>query len=818
MSHRRVKALSYDEDDYDDLDDDYDEGEEELSPEDKEQMRVGKGKVRQALGPTYSIPDRAIEEALYYYYYDVGKTVSYLKNEHKPTPRQQQKQPSKLDQAAAAVQKPASQRQRSKTCYEKQSSLPTTDSCGNPFSVADFFKDTPWLNVPQHLQAEILIEPLFPRGGLLGGSSGGGKPSKLAQLAAARKKKEEEKKSQQENSQSSSTSSNAALLLDRLGGKQKLHGKENSPVPISQTSKASPPAMQIEQSGGEHNDAQRQPSPTSPQPTEATKQAESEYSRDTGEVQDFRALPSSFALTMTAAAMTSKQPSQHFGPLHLNPFPVTRSDLFDEANRAFADPSPDDVVEQAQTKSKKSAPAKNEKKADVEAGGAVQAIDNLSIQDAPKVKSKNLDVAAEYRRSSMKSSASFVVVGHVDHGKSTLMGRLLLDLKVVDQRSIDKLRKEAETIGKSSFALAWVMDQTSDERSRGVTVDIATHNFETEKTRFTILDAPGHRDFIPNMIAGASQADFAVMVIDAGTDSFESGLKGQTKEHALLVRAIGVQRVIVAINKMDSISWSQSRFEEIQQQMSAFFASAGFQSTSIAFVPCSGLTGDNIVQPVSKSEAAWYNGPTFVAELDAAKPAERGIEKPLRMSVSDIFRGSVTNPLSITGRIEGGNIQIGDQILVQPAGETATIKGIEVDNETMDWAVAGMLPTLHLTDIDPVHIRSGDVICNPGKNAVRNIKAFEVKILAFDHVMPQRVDVHKGRTHVPGRVGDLLAVLDSKSAQPVGKKKPRVVQPGAMARVMVELEQALPLEVPDRVVLRAEGNTIAAGLLDAVVS
>src|SRR4051794_39639196 len=202
--------------------------------------------------------------------------------------------------------------------------------------------------------------------------------------------------------------------------------------------------------------------------------------------------------------------------------------------------------------------------------------------------------------------------GHVDHGKSTLMGRLLYDLKVVDQRSLDKLRKEAENIGKSSFALAWVMDQTSEERSRGITVDIATNHFETKRTRFTILDAPGHRDFVPNMIAGASQADFAVLVIDASTGNFESGLKGQTKEHALLVRSMGVQRIIVAVNKMDSAEWSKDRFDEIEQQMSAFLTAAGFQPKNVSFIPCSGLQGDNILRRSSEAKSSWYTGHTLV--------------------------------------------------------------------------------------------------------------------------------------------------------------------------------------------------------------
>src|ERR1700712_289766 len=176
------------------------------------------------------------------------------------------------------------------------------------------------------------------------------------------------------------------------------------------------------------------------------------------------------------------------------------------------------------------------------------------------------------------------------------MGRLLYDLKVVDQRTIDRYKKEAEKMGKSSFALAWVLDQGSEERARGVTIDIATNKFETDKTAFTILDAPGHRDFIPNMIAGAAQADFAVLVIDASTGSFESGLKGQTKEHALLVRSMGVQRIIIAVNKLDTVSWSEDRFTEIKTQISAFLTAAGFQEKNLSFVPCSGLQGDNIAR------------------------------------------------------------------------------------------------------------------------------------------------------------------------------------------------------------------------------
>ena len=392
------------------------------------------------------------------------------------------------------------------------------------------------------------------------------------------------------------------------------------------------------------------------------------------------------------------------------------------------------------------------------------------------------------------------------------MGRLLYDLKLVDQRTMDRYRKEAESIGKSSFALAWVLDQGTEERNRGVTIDFAMNKFETEKTRFTILDAPGHRDFIPNMIAGASQADFAVLVIDASTGSFESGLKGQTKEHALLVRSMGVQRIVVAINKLDTVGWSKDRFQEIEQQVSAFLTVAGFQPKNVSFVPCSGLTGDNIVRRATDAEASWYNGPILLEQLESSEPISRALEKPLRLTIGDIFRGGVQNPLSISGRIDSGSVQIGDTIIVMPSGETAHLKGIEVDQEPSDWAVAGQNVTLHLTDIDPIHLKSGDVVCTPSA-PVKSITTFTTKILAFDHVTPMHVDIHRGRLHAPGRITQLVAVLD-KGSGAVVKKKPRLIQPGSVARVVVEMEQSVPLEAPGRVVLRAGGETVAAGLLE----
>lgn len=435
------------------------------------------------------------------------------------------------------------------------------------------------------------------------------------------------------------------------------------------------------------------------------------------------------------------------------------------------------------------------------------------------MKSKNIDVPKAYLDSSPKNAANFVVIGHVDHGKSTLMGRLLYDLRVFSERDYSRLSAAAAEANKASFSFAWVMDSTAEERARGVTVDIATNHFETAQTRFTILDAPGHRDFIPNMIAGAAQADFAVLVVDASTNAFEAGLRGQTREHALLARSLGISRVIVAVNKMDAAAWSEDRFTQISQQMHAFLVSARFPETGIVFVPCAGLTGENITAPAPSEKAPWYSGPTLVAALDASEPSTRALNDPLRMTVNDVFSRPHVTGVSISGRIESGSMQLGQPLLAQPAGETTSIRSIEVDDASAEWAVAGQIVTLALDDIDPVHLRPGDILCSPTESPVKNVRAFTAKILAFEHVFPGPVELHKGRMHSPANVTQLTSVLN-KATGAVEKKKPKVLKPGMLARVRVEITggegKGVPLEEKTRVVLRSEGGTVAAGLIEGV--
>ncbi|PGH27701.1 translation elongation factor Tu [Polytolypa hystricis UAMH7299] len=871
MSRHRVKAISYDSDGLDD--DDYDneaggdggDNNTELSPEDREQMRLATIEVRQLLAsemPPVSAEEQEIWESLWHYYYDVGKAVGYLRKKYKPDTTEKS---AKKQQQQGKV--------KGKGMMASSYPLPppppavalSTTSCSAAasFSAVDFFKDSPWLNIPAHRRAEILVEPLYPRLGLLGGApEGGGKMSKLAALAAARKKRESEKK-MANGSPSSAESpsqtpeeeprSTSISLLDRLGS----GGRSSSQLPSENRMAAKLPLRKFDRG---LNRAPPPPPPrdttpksaAAPAATAATlperplpKRVSPDHGKESTElappqeksvgsavtvsVTATRAEPSTFATTIVGRGRNNstnlEEPSDN-----LQESIDVMSNLLGGRNLLltevfnFAGPSPDDVVLNAQSAAKGNKAKRSTTAATTAAAKAAlkkksptdlaDEVNGLSVQESVKVKSKNLDVLAEYRKAQRKKAANFVVIGHVDAGKSTLMGRLLFDLKAIDQRTMDKYRREADKIGKGSFALAWVLDQGSEERARGVTIDIATNKFETEHTNFTILDAPGHRDFVPNMIAGASQADFAVLVVDASTGKFESGLKGQTKEHALLVRSMGVAKIVVVVNKMDSVGWTKDRFDEIQQQISAFLTTAGFQPKNISFVPCSGLRGDNVTQRADDKAASWYTGRTLIEELETSEPYTYALDKPLRMTIADVFRAGVQNPLSISGRLDAGTLQVGDTITTMPISEKATIKAIEIDNgEPSDWAVAGQNVTLHLTDIDPTHLRTGDIICTP-TTPIRNITSFTAKVLAFDHLTPMHIDVHRGRLHVPGRIAKLVAVLDKATGAAVGKKKLKIVAPGSVARIVVEMDMPIPLEAPGRVVLRAGGETVAAGLLE----
>lgn len=426
-----------------------------------------------------------------------------------------------------------------------------------------------------------------------------------------------------------------------------------------------------------------------------------------------------------------------------------------------------------------------------------------------------MDVLKEYAGSKSKKELSFVVVGHVDSGKSTMLGRLLLDMKVVEQRTVDKYQKEAESMGKSSFALAWVLDSRTEERARGVTIDIGTNHFDTDTTSFTLIDAPGHRDFIPNMLAGTGMADVAVLVIDAAKGAFEAGLKGQTREHALLLRSMGVFRIVVAINKLDTAEWSSERFEEIRDQISGSLKALKFPLKDISFVPVSGLQGDNIVRRSQAAAASWYTGSTLLEELEhsKSKTQDEDRSKPLRLMITDLY-DTPLSPIVVSGRIDAGSLQTGDAVLLQPSGERAYIRVIERNDEPVDWAVAGQHVALHLSHIDyDNHVHTGDVICSI-KSPIPCVDSFTMRALAFETFFPMPVDLSRGRLRAPAFIRELTGILDINKGTLL-KQKPQIVKAGQVARIRVSTEDGkVPMEKGQRVVLRSEGNTVAAGLIE----
>ncbi|KAI4950284.1 hypothetical protein J4E91_004941 [Alternaria rosae] len=802
----RTRNIGYDDDDIYDDDDYYEEeaGEADagdgMTEDDKEQMRVGTIRVREALGDKSDFTsDEQIQEALWHYYYDIGKSVSYLKNklgvsDPKPeAPKQEKaKTVSRFDQAASVAEEKApvtTDASAAPLCCPPYTVAPI--SMPTNAAVTDFFWDVPWGNVPPERLGVITVDPPHYRGGLLGGSS------KLAALAAKRRKDREDAEAAA--SKANNDADSAIAMLDKLSVKNQEGG--NASVGGG-TGPARPSRYPIRR---------RSPSPAPETPKEPEiEEPQAPQPAVVVESPAQRATASMFASTLCGSDESSKHPQ---APLQEVPLPFAAYKSYDGSG-AFAGPSPDDIVRAAQAKGAGGGRTTPKKKKKQTNGDLTESVEKLTVADEPRVKSKNLNVVDEFEKSASKRLANFVVLGHVDHGKSTLMGRLLYDLKVIDQRSIDKLRKEAETTGKSSFALAWVMDETSEERSRGVTVDIATNYFETDKTKFTILDAPGHKDFIPNMISGASQADFPVLVIDASTNSFESGLKGQTKEHILIARSMGMQHIIVAVNKMDTVGWSKSRFDDISKRMTAFLTEASFLEKRITFIPLAGLTGENVVKKIENSAAHWYTGETLLEALERIDLPLRNFTRPLRLSVADVFRGDIRSPLSISGRIDAGTLQVGDVILALPANETATIKSIEVQDAPVDWAVCGQIPTLHLTDIDPVHLRQGDIVC-ARSDPVKLVKAFTSKLLAFEHVLPMPVEVFRSTLNSPAGIRTLSAKLNKFTGEVV-KKKPRIVKPGEVARVVVQLERELPVEEGMRVVLRERGRTVGAGLMENV--
>ncbi|KTW25735.1 hypothetical protein T552_03347 [Pneumocystis carinii B80] len=425
-----------------------------------------------------------------------------------------------------------------------------------------------------------------------------------------------------------------------------------------------------------------------------------------------------------------------------------------------------------------------------------------------------------------KPNVNIVIIGHVDAGKSTLIGRLLYDLKVVDAETIEKLKREASKSGKPSFHFAWVLDQTSEERDRGVTMDLGINYFETSLRRYTILDAPGHKDFIPNMIAGASHADVALLVIDASYGSFESGFTahGQTREHVILARSLGIQKIIVAINKLETINWSQERYEDIMAQILQFFIYKGFQKSNISFIPCSGLTGENLTNtiPLNPQLKLWYSDFTLLDALENISINRQQLDTFLRISIMDVYKSSNTL-VSVVGRIETGIVNVGKEVIVMPSKKNGIISSIYIHDNLQDLAFSGDEVLINLSNIDLSYLKPGDIICDL-ENPVQIVSKFRAKIITFDLLRPLTIGtpliIHRGRLNVDANIKKLISIIDKSTGQ-VKKKDPKFI--GSFDAAVVEIEFCKHAEAMEsfkhckelgRFIARSQGETIAAGIIE----
>ena len=333
-----------------------------------------------------------------------------------------------------------------------------------------------------------------------------------------------------------------------------------------------------------------------------------------------------------------------------------------------------------------------------------------------------------------KDKINLVVIGHVDSGKSTSTGHLIYKCGGIDERTIAKFEKEAAETGKASFKYAWVLDKLKAERERGITIDIALWKFQSDKRIFTIIDAPGHRDFIKNMITGTSQADAAVLMIASDAGGFEAGFskEGQTREHALLAQTMGVKQMIVAVNKMDdsSVKYSQARYDEIKGELTAYLKKVGYNVANIPFIPISGWVGDNMLE--KSDNMTWYKGPTLLEALDALRPPKRPSDKPLRLPLQDVYKigGIGTVPV---GRVETGLLKPGMVVTFGPMNTTTEVKSVEMHHESVPEAAPGDNVGFNVKNLSVKDIKRG-YVCSDSKNdPATDTQDFTAQVIVFNH-------------------------------------------------------------------------------------
>lgn len=401
-----------------------------------------------------------------------------------------------------------------------------------------------------------------------------------------------------------------------------------------------------------------------------------------------------------------------------------------------------------------------------------------------------------------KEHMNLAFIGHVDHGKSTLVGHLLLQSGVIAEQQLSK--------GEDKFR--FVMDKLSEERERGVTIDLAHARFDTPKYEFTIVDCPGHRDFVKNMITGASQADAAVLVV-----AIDDGVMPQTKEHAFLARTLGINQLIVAINKMDLVDYSEEKYNALKEEVGNLIKTVAYKPDDIDFIPLSAFEGDNITKP--SENTPWYKGPVLVESLDKLAAPEKPTNLPLRVPVQDVY--SITGVGTVpVGRVETGVMNKGDNVIFEPPGANGEVKSIEMHHEMLDSAEPGDNVGFNVRGVGKNDIRRGDVAGHTDKPPAV-AKEFTAQIVVLQH--PGVITV--GYTPVfhchTAQVACTFLELQKKMNPATGaveEENPDFLKTGNAAIVKVKPTKPMVIEkikeIPHmgRFAIRDMGQTVAAGM------
>ena len=410
-----------------------------------------------------------------------------------------------------------------------------------------------------------------------------------------------------------------------------------------------------------------------------------------------------------------------------------------------------------------------------------------------------------------KPHMNLAIIGHVDHGKSTLVGRLLFETGNVPEHVIEQHREEAEEKGKGGFEFAYVMDSLDEERERGVTIDIAHQRFDTDEYYFTIIDAPGHRDFVKNMITGASQADNAVLVVDVG-----DGVQPQTKEHVFLAKTLGIDELIIAINKMDTVDYDEGDYNDTIEEVEQLLKSVNFDTDDATFVPVSAFEGDNVAE--LSDETPWYDGPTLLDALNDLQEPEEPTDLPLRLPIQDVYSISGIGTVPV-GRIETGEMSPGDNVSFQPSDVGGEVKTIEMHHEEVDYAGPGDNVGFNVRGVGQDDIRRGDV-CGPADDPPSVAETFTAQVVVMQH--PSVITsgytpvFHAHTAQVACTIESIDQKLDPASGE-VEEENPDFIKAGDAAVVTVRPQKPLSIEPSSEIpqlgsfAIRDMGQTIAAG-------